>query len=97
MPKSVEPSLTWEQAPDIITPTQLGRILGVSYKTANQIFNSKNFPMLSEDIAKRDAYKYAVAKHLGIDLTFMNSVNNFNTEMLEVLKEILASINKSKI
>ena len=38
MPRPIEPSLSWDNAPDILTPKHLGQLLGVSTKKANEIY-----------------------------------------------------------
>lgn len=94
MPKPIEPSLSWDDAPDILTTKHLSQLLGVSTKKANEIFNSKNFPMLSENVTKRGAYKYAVAKFLGIEIEKEKKVTSGNEDMISILKQILDTLNQ---
>lgn len=42
-----KPSLSWEDAPDIIGVEELSEILGVGLGKASSIFNNKGFPSLT--------------------------------------------------
>ena len=93
MPRQVEPSLSWEDAPDTITPTHLGKILGLSLRRANEIFNSKDFPKLPE---KRGAYKYEVAKFMGISISGAPAPTD-TERILETLNKILEVLSQRTI
>ena len=94
MPKPIEPSLSWNDAPDILTPKHLSQLLGVGIKKANEIFNSREFPLLSENVTKRGAYKYSVAKFLGIEIEKETSKNE---DMVKILQQILDTLNQKMI
>jgi hypothetical protein len=42
--------MTWEEAPDTITPKDLAHILGIGIAGARKIFNKKDFPKISESV-----------------------------------------------
>ena len=44
------PDMTWEEAPDTITPKELSRILGIGIAGARKIFSKNDFPKISESI-----------------------------------------------
>lgn len=44
------PDMTWEEAPDTITPKDLARILGIGVEGARKIFRKSDFPKISESI-----------------------------------------------
>lgn len=94
MPRLVEPSLSWDEAPDILTPKHLAELLGVSTKKANEIFNSREFPILSENVSKKGAYKYSVAKFLGIEIQKEKKENSVNEDVVSILREILDTLNQ---
>ena len=94
MPKPIEPSLSWADAPDILTPKHLSQLLGVGIKKANEIFNSREFPLLSENVTKRGAYKYSVAKFLGIEIEKEKKETSRNEDMVKILQQILDTLNQ---
>ncbi len=91
MPKQIEPTLKWEDAPDMITPKHLAKILGICSREAIKKFNSKDFPVLSETSGRKVAYKYDVAEFMGIKLNHRKQVND---DMMNVLQNILAELKK---
>ena len=46
MKQTKKPTLTWENAPDIIGVHELKEILGVGKNYASEIFNNKGFPKI---------------------------------------------------
>lgn len=42
------PTLTWEAAPDTITPKELSQILGIGIEGARNIFDNPDFPKISK-------------------------------------------------
>ena len=43
-------TMSWEGAPDTITPEDLSNILGIGIVNARSIFEQKDFPKVSKDI-----------------------------------------------
>ena len=92
MPKPIPATLRFEDAPDMITIQQLADILGVCHREASKLFNSKGFPVVSRMNGKNIAYKYDVAKFLGIGYV-VNDLTT-NEEILKILNEILVELKK---
>lgn len=46
MKTKIEASLTWDEAPDTIGPTELAKILGVGEPSARAKFDEKGFPRI---------------------------------------------------
>jgi hypothetical protein len=67
-------------------------MLGVCHREASKLFNSKGFPLVSRMNGRKLAYKYDVAKFLGIGYGVNDSTNS--EEIIEVLKEILEELKK---
>lgn len=44
----LKPTMTWEEAPDTITPEDLSKILGIGIISARNIFDQKDFPKISK-------------------------------------------------
>lgn len=42
------PIMTWEEAPDTITPKDLAAILGIGIESARAIFDKSDFPKISK-------------------------------------------------
>ena len=97
MPRTVDATLSWENAPDILTPKHLGQLLGISTKKANEIFNAREFPLLSENVTKKGAYKYSVAKYLGIEIQKEKKENSEKEDVISILREILDTLNQGII
>lgn len=55
-----EITMTWEDAPDTITPEIYAQIRGIGTKNARNIFNRKDFPRLDSGGNKQLADKTAV-------------------------------------
>lgn len=92
MPKQKEATLNFDRAPDIININQLSQMLGISNREVAKLFNSNGFPIISGMKGKKLAYKYDVAKFLGISYGIDNL--NINEEILKVLNEILLELKK---
>ena len=92
MPKQKEATLSFDKAPDIININQLSEMLGISNRETAKLFNSKGFPIMSGMNGKKLAYKYDIAKFLGIGY----GINDLsvNQEILNVLTKILAELKK---
>lgn len=43
-----KPTMTWEEAPDTISPKDLSQILGIGIEGARKIFDKPDFPKLSK-------------------------------------------------
>ncbi len=52
--KKIHSTLTWEDAPDTITPEILSKILGCCEQKATEYFNEKDFPRLDKIGLKAD-------------------------------------------
>lgn len=48
MKKDTRPTMTWQEAPDTITPEDLSKILGIGIISARNIFDRKDFPKISK-------------------------------------------------
>ena len=92
MLKPIPATLRFDDAPDMINIQQLADMLGICYREASKLFNSKGFPVVSRMNGKKIAYKYDVAKFLGIG--YGGNDITFNEEILKVLKEILIEFKK---
>jgi hypothetical protein len=92
MPKQKVATLNFDKAPDIININQLSQMLGISNRETAKLFNSKGFPIVSAMNGRKIAYKYDVAKFLGISYGIDNL--NINEEILKVLNEILCELKK---
>ena len=92
MPKPIPATLRFEDASDMITIQQLADMLGVCHREASKLFNSKGFPILTRMNGKKIAYKYDVAKFLGIGYGVNDSIHN--EEVLKILNEILVELKK---
>jgi len=92
VPKQKEATLSFDKAPDIININQLSEMLGISNRETAKLFNSKGFPIMSGMNGKKLAYKYDIAKFLGIGY----GINDLsvNQEILNVLTKILAELKK---
>lgn len=55
-----EITMTWEEAPDTITPDIYSKIRGICVQKAREIFNKKDFPRLESGGNKQLADKTAV-------------------------------------
>ena len=69
MKKKIEPSMTWEEAPDTIGPDELAKILGVGEPSARAKFDEKGFPRIPGLGNLRKADKQAARLYLqGINI-----------------------------
>jgi len=92
MLKPIPATLRFDDAPDMINIQQLADMLGVCHREASKLFNSKGFPLVSRMNGRKIAYKYDVAKFLGIG--YGGNDITFNEEILKVLNEILVELKK---
>lgn len=60
----LKPTMTWEEAPDIIDQKDLAKILGVCEDTAKDKFDERKFPKIPGLGTKRKADKKAVQLYL---------------------------------
>lgn len=84
--KKTESTLKWYEAPDIITPIDLTKILGIGESTAREMFNSKDFPRIKHTGVKQIADKQAVrlwCMHIDISA--------------DVFKEIIKQLNIKEV
>lgn len=86
------PTMSWEEAPDIINAEDLSKILGCGIETARNKFDETNFPIIKGMGNLRKADKEAVRLYLqGKDYSEYKSrtvSNRMQREILETLKEI---------
>ena len=64
-----ESSMSWEEAPNAISPIHLSKILGIGIMSAREIFKNKDFPIIAgtelEPLAEKEAAKlYLQGIHL---------------------------------
>ena len=88
MPKPIPATLRFEDAPDMINIQQLADMLGVCHREASKLFNSKGFPVVSRMNGKKIAYKYDVAKFLGIYFAIISSFAAFSGKLNMQLNRI---------
>ena len=43
-----KPTMTWDEAPDTISPKDLSKILGIGINNARNIFDKSDFPKISK-------------------------------------------------
>lgn len=86
------PTLSWQEAPDIISPEDLSKILGCGIATARNKFDETNFPIIKGLGNLKKADKEAVRLYIqGKEYTEYRSKtisNRIQKEILETLKEI---------
>ena len=87
MRKKAIPTMTWEEAPDIIMPKDLANILGIGIENARVIFDKPDFPKISKkdigNIGKAD--KEAARLYIqGVNL----KKDNKNALLYMILTEI---------
>lgn len=85
------PTMTWREAPDTITPKDLSNILGIGVESARKIFKDKDFPNISEtiigNIGKADK---EVAR---LYIQGIKSKNNSKDDILKLIYMELKDIN----
>ena len=64
MKKKIQPTMTWDEAPDTITPIELAKILGIGEPGARNKFNEKGFPRIEGLGSNRKADKQAARLYL---------------------------------
>lgn len=86
------PTMSWQEAPDIISPEDLSKILGCGIATARSKFDETNFPIIKNMGNLRKADKEAVKLYLQgkdyMEYKARTVSNRIQREILETLKEI---------
>lgn len=97
-------TMSWQEAPDIITPEDLSKILGCGIATARNKFDEANFPSIKGMGNLKKADKEAVRLYLqGKDYmecrakTFSNRIQKEILETLKEIKQILENSNTSNV
>ena len=104
MKKKIEPSMTWDEAPDTIGPDELAKILGVGEPNARSKFDEKGFPRIPGLGNLRKADKEAARLYLqGINIKtnqkeaitglLLFELKKLNTKLDERMKEEIESAN----
>lgn len=94
MQNKLEPTMTWEDASDTITPDIYAKIRGISSQKARDRFKEKNFPII--DGGKQIADKTAVMLYdMGINPK-MQSKESINFLILSELKKLNSQLNTNK-
>lgn len=86
------PTLSWQEAPDIISPEDLSKILGCGIATARNKFDETNFPIIKGLGNLKKADKEAVRLYIqGKEYMKYRSKtisNRIQKEILDTLKKI---------
>lgn len=86
------PTMSWQDAPDIISPEDLSKILGCGIATARSKFDETNFPIIKNMGNLRKADKEAVKLYLQgkdyMEYKAKTVSNKIQKEILETLQEI---------
>ena len=86
------PTLSWQEAPDIISPEDLSKILGCGIATARNKFDETNFPIIKGLGKLKKADKEAVRLYIQgkeyMEYRSKTISNRIQKEILETLKEI---------
>ena len=94
-------TMSWEEAPDIITPEELRKLLDVGIQGARDKFNERGFPRICGlgNIYKAD--KEAVRLYLQgkdyAEYTTKTVSNKIQREIFETLKDIKEMLGGTKI
>lgn len=93
----VKPTLTWDEAPDTITPVELAQILGVGTPNARQKFDEKGFPRIQGLGKIRKADKNAARLYIqGINIK-ENQKEAINSMLLFELKKLNNNFNEMRL
>lgn len=88
-----ESTMTWEEAPNAISPMHLSKILGIGTQAARDVFKNKNFPIIPGTEAEPLAEKEAVRLYLqGIQLK-----NQPKESLLYLILLELKELNKKEV
>lgn len=94
MKKKLEPSMTWDEAPDTITPIELAKILGIGEPGARRKFDEKGFPRIEGLGTNRKADKQAARLYLqGINIK-TNQKDAITGLLLFELKQLNTNLQK---
>lgn len=82
------PTMSWAEAPDIITPEDLAKILGIGIENARKIFDEPNFPKISKNIIGNIGKADKEAARLYIQGIKINKSNNKESLLYMIYLEI---------
>lgn len=95
--KKLEPSLTWEEAPDTIGPTELAKILGIGIPSAREKFKEKNFPRIqgigNSYLADKEVTRLYIQ---GVDIK-SNTKDAINGLLLFEIKKLNSNISEMRV
>lgn len=90
-------TMTWEDAPDTITPVELAQILGIGENAARQKFDEKGFPRIPGLGNIRKADKNAARLYIqGINIK-ENQKEAINSMLLFELKKLNNNFNEMRL
>ena len=94
MQNKICPTMTWDDAPDTITPTIYAKIRGIGEDRARDKFKEKNFPLIpgGKIIADKEAVKLY---DMGI-VPKVQTKESISFLVLLELKKLNAKLNKEK-
>lgn len=97
MPKvKIQPTLTWDEAPDTIGPEELAKILGIGNTGARAIFEKNNFPKIKGIGNTRKADKNVARLYIqGISIK-ENSKDAINGLLLFEIKKLNNNIEEMR-
>lgn len=87
--------MSWEEAPDIITPGDLAKILDVGIENARKIFDEPDFPKISKDIIGNIGRADKEAARMYIQGVKINK-NNTKESLLGMIYYELKRINSTE-
>ena len=94
MQNQIKPTMSWDEAPDIIDHIDLAKILGICPEMAKNKFDERKFPKISGLGTKRKADKEAVQLYLRGLYDKDNQKETKQNIILMELKKISSKINK---
>lgn len=96
MKVKIMPTMSWEEAPDTITPLDLSKILGIGVASSRKLFDSPDFPAISKKIVGNigKADKEAVRLYLQ---GFNVKNNDKNALLMMIYQELKRSNNKHNL
>lgn len=95
MPKQLKAVKNWDDIQDMMDRQDYADVMGCSIKTANERFNRRDFPKVTNGKAN----KYEVMKYLGIKKDSDNStIHNLLLELIKEVRELKESnLEKSEL
>lgn len=94
-------TMSWQEAPDIIIPEDLAKILGCGIATARNKFNETNFPIIKGLGNLKKADKEAVRLYIQgreyMEYKEKTVSNKIQKEILDTLKEIKDLVRNSNL